>query len=57
MSKREAVKVAAFTLLIIGTLGLLINEFILDWDRAATIIFAVFNCLGLAVLAFRIRGT
>ncbi len=42
----------AFILLIIGTIGLLLNEFILDWGRVATLIFAVSNLIGLATLAF-----
>ena len=48
---REAVKLAAFILLTIGTLGLLINELISDWGRVATIIFAILNFIGLAILA------
>ncbi len=42
----------AFILLIIGTIGLLLNEFVLDWGRVATLIFAVSNLIGLATLAF-----
>ncbi len=52
MSKREVAKLSAFILLTIGTIGLLMNEFIFDWGRAATLIFAVFNSVGLAILAF-----
>ncbi|MFC1941395.1 hypothetical protein ACFLWL_03225 [Chloroflexota bacterium] len=48
---REAVKLAAFILLTIGTLGLLINEFISDWGRVAPIIFAILNFIGLDILA------
>jgi hypothetical protein len=47
----QAIKLAAFVLLMIGTIGLLVNEFIADWGRAATLTFAVFNCAGLAVVA------
>ena len=42
----------AFILLIIGTVGLLINEFVFDWGRVATIIFAAVNVLGLVLLAY-----
>jgi len=45
-------KLLAFILLIIGTVGLLLNELLVDWGRVATIIFAVSNLIGLAALAF-----
>ena len=48
---REAIKLSAFVLLIIGTLGLIINEFIFDWGSTATLTFAVANIVGLAILA------
>ena len=48
---REFAKLAAFILLIVGTVGLLINEFIFDWGRVATLVFAVFNFTGLVILA------
>ena len=48
---KEVAKLTAFILLIIGTVGLLTNELILDWGRVATISFAVFNVLGLTILA------
>ena len=47
----EVIKVTAFILLIIGTVGLLVNEFVTDWGRVGTLIFAVVNCIGLATLA------
>ena len=47
---REVTKLSAFILLIIGTLGLLVNEFVLDWGRVTTLVFAVFNFIGLAIL-------
>ncbi|MFP3879978.1 MAG: hypothetical protein ACLFVA_03390 [Dehalococcoidia bacterium] len=40
-------KLTAFVLLIIGTIGLLVNEFVADRGRATTLTFAVFNCAGL----------
>jgi len=53
---REVVKLGAFILLGIGTIGLLSNEFIFDWGRVATLIFAFFNFVGLAILAFSYWG-
>jgi len=53
---REAAKLSAFILLIIGTTGLLMNEFIFDWGRVATLTFAALNVIGLAILAFTSWG-
>ena len=50
MSLREAARLSGFALLIIGTLGLLINEFVLDWGRTATVTFAAVNVMGFAIL-------
>lgn len=47
----KIIRLSAFILLIIGTLGLLINEFAFDWGRTATVTFAVFNIAGFATLA------
>ena len=47
----EAVRVAAFLLLIVGTAGLLLNEFVFGWGRTATLIFAACNVVGLVALA------
>ena len=49
---REYTLLVAFVLLIVGTMGLLINELILDWGRCATLTFAIINVVGLASLAF-----
>jgi len=49
---KEAAKLIAFILLIIGTLGLIINEFIFDWGSTATITFAAVNIVGFAILAY-----
>jgi len=49
---REATRLIAFILLIVGTLGLIINEFIFDWGSTATLTFAAINVVGLVVLAF-----
>ena len=49
---RAVAKLSAFILLIIGTLGLVINELIFDWGSAATLTFAALNVGGLVLLAF-----
>ena len=49
---RGVSKLIAFILLIIGTVGLLVNEFVFDWGRVATVIFAAVNVLGLIFLAY-----
>jgi hypothetical protein len=53
---KEIVKVIAFILLIIGTVGLLVNEFVLDWGRAVTVILACLNVVGLIMLPSAMRG-
>ena len=54
---KEAIKRGAFTLLGIGTLGLLINEFAFDCGRTATLTLAALNVIGLAVLVLTYWGT
>ncbi|MFC2063078.1 hypothetical protein ACFLS8_03960 [Chloroflexota bacterium] len=54
---REATLLIAFILMIVGTIGLLINELIFDWGRGATLTFAVINVVGLASLAFTYWAT
>ena len=49
---KESTLLIAFILLIIGTIGLLINELIFDWGRGATLTFAIINVVGLVSLAF-----
>jgi len=49
---RESTLLIAFILLIIGTIGLLINELVFEWGRCATLTFAIINFVGLASLAF-----
>lgn len=44
-----------FVLLIIGTLGLLLNEFVFEWGQAATLSFATANVIGLLVLGYTNR--
>lgn len=53
---REATKLSAFILLIIGTLGLIINEFIFNWGSTVTLAFAAVNIVGLAILAYTLWG-
>jgi hypothetical protein len=53
---KEGVKRGAFILLIIGTAGLLLNEFVLGWGTVATLVFAVFSFTGLAGLVFLLRS-
>ncbi len=47
-----ALGLVAFALIIVGTLGLLANEFVFVWGRAATLVFAVSNLIGLVSLGF-----
>lgn len=50
-------EIIAFLLIILGTAGLLANEFVVEWGRIAAFIFGGFNVVGLAMLiAFRGRG-
>ncbi len=44
-------KLTAFILVGIGTIGLLLNEFLFDWGTVTTIIFAACNLIGLTTLA------
>ena len=53
---REVAKLIAFILLGIGTIGLLVNEFVTDWGRGATITFACLNVSGFVLLAFTARS-
>lgn len=48
---KEVAGLTAFILLLIGTTGLLVNEFVFDWGRAGTLVFAVFNGMGIVILA------
>ena len=52
MDTNNAIKLSAFILLMVGTIGLLVNEFVGDWGRSVTITFACLNVLGFVVLAF-----
>ncbi len=47
----ELARLIAFLLLIVGTIGLLVNEFVFDWGRVATVVFGVSSVIGLIALA------
>ncbi len=49
---REFVKISGFVLIFVGTVGLLLNEFVWGAGSSCTISFAVVNFVGLASLAF-----
>ena len=53
---RKAIELSAFVFLLVGTLGLLMNEFMFDWGRPATLIFAAANVMGLLALGFAYWG-
>ena len=52
----RAIKLTAFVLLITGTIGLLMNELVANWGRTLTLMFAVFNCIGLTTLGVTYFG-
>ncbi len=47
-----ALGLGASALVIVGTLGLLAAEFVFDWGRTVTLIFAASNVIGLVGLGF-----
>ena len=49
-------KLGAFILVFVGTLGLLLNEFLLHWGRAGTLSFAAATVIGFAILALSLLG-
>jgi hypothetical protein len=52
MTLRNFIKTTAIILIIIGSLGLLLNEFVWEHSSNRTIIFAVVDFVGLVNLAF-----
>ena len=46
------IKIAGFVLIVVGTAGLLLNEFVWEHSSTSTIIFATVNFVGLVDLAF-----
>ena len=49
---KNIVKIIGFVLIFVGTVGLLLNEFVLDAPSSCTISLAVVNFVGLVSLAF-----
>jgi hypothetical protein len=49
---RNFLEITAFILIVIGTAGLLLNEFVWEHSSTRTIIFAVADFVGLVNLAF-----
>ena len=49
---RNFMKITGFILIAIGTIGLLLNEFVGEHSSSRTIIFAVVNFVGLVNLVF-----
>jgi hypothetical protein len=56
MMLRNFIKISGFVLVIVGTIGLLLNEFVWDGSTTRTIIFAVVDFVGLVNLAFAYFG-
>jgi len=52
MILKEFIRLSGFVLVAIGTIGLLLNEFVWEQSSGRTIIFAVVNFVGLVDLAF-----
>ena len=53
---KRFIKLSAFVLIIVGTVGLLLNEFVGEYSSTRTIIFAVVDLVGLVNLAFAHYG-
>ena len=49
---RNFLKISGFVLIVVGTAGLLLSEFVWEHSSTRTIIFAVVNFVGLVDLAF-----
>jgi len=52
MTLRNFIKISGFALIIIATVGLLLNEFAWEGSTTRTIIFGVVDFVGLVNLAF-----
>ena len=50
MEDGALMKQSGFILIFIGTIGLLVNEFAIEWGSIATLIFALLNLVGLSLL-------
>ncbi len=53
---RNFLRTTAFILIIVGTAGLLLNEFVLEHSTTRTIIFGVVDLVGLVTLGFASFG-
>jgi len=53
---RTFIKISGFVLVAVGTVGLLLNEFVLAHSSSRTIIFGVVDFVGLVNLAFAFWG-
>lgn len=53
----KIVQFVPYSLLIIGTLGLLIGEFFIDLGRIATLTFAILNLFGLVFVYFNLQNS
>lgn len=53
---KNFIKITAYILIVIGTAGLLLNEFVWEHSSTRTIIFAVVNFVGLVNLGFASFG-
>ena len=47
---RKGIETISFVLLLIGTFGFLVNEFVFKWTTIVTLTFAVANVIGLFAL-------
>ena len=45
---RKVITIISFVLLFFGTLGLLLDEFVFDWGKMITLLFAISNVIGLS---------
>jgi len=52
MTLRNIIKISGFVLVIVGTAGLLLNEFAWEHSSSRTVIFAMVNLVGLVDMAF-----
>jgi hypothetical protein len=53
---RNFIKISGFVLVVVGTAGLLLNEFVWAHSSTRTIIFGVVDLVGLVNLAFASFG-
>ena len=52
MILRNLIMVSGFVLVIIGTAGLLLNEFVWESSSTRTVLFAIINFVGLVDMTF-----